>query len=113
GYLSTAWGYSTIASGDNSTVFGALIKVSGNSSVGIGLSDLYYGVDESRYADVSDDHTFAVMGGKMQLCNDDNVCIDNVQQAIVDLQAQATEISELKIALNDLKKQLDLIASQR
>ncbi|HAF27440.1 MAG TPA: hypothetical protein DCG75_00185 [Bacteroidales bacterium] len=56
-YFATSFGASTIASGHTSTAMGNTITVSGYNSFGIGLNATSY--------TVSQDNTFAVMGGKV------------------------------------------------
>ena len=56
-YFATSFGASTVASGHTSTAMGNTITVSGDNSFGIGLNATSY--------TVSQNNTFAVMGGKM------------------------------------------------
>lgn len=108
GYNSTAWGMNTIASGTSSTAFGDGIIVSGNYSVGIGLYDYTMNTDPSWFTEVADERTFAIMGGKVQICDENGACINNLQREIhklksVNIQLLA-RLEALENRLNKKKK---------
>lgn len=108
GYNSTAWGMNTIASGTSSTAFGDGIIVSGNYSVGIGLYDYTINTDPSWFTEVADERTFAIMGGKVQICDEKGTCINDLQRELHKLRSVniqlLTRLEALEDRLNKKKK---------
>lgn len=87
---------------EDSIALGNYVNVTGVASVAIGLGQVYgIIVDPSDLPELADDRTFAVMGGKMKICNDDNVCIDDLQSELQSVKALNAELLQRLVALEN------------
>ncbi len=93
---STAFGFKATANGHSSTAIGSSITVNGYNSVGIGLRDYMFANGQLRPEApiLHESNTFAVMGGTVKICDENAVCIDDLQQKIAEQDQLIVELTE-------------------
>ncbi|PKF48961.1 hypothetical protein AT251_22385 [Enterovibrio nigricans] len=100
GHQSSAIGSHNWVLGDKSAVIGNYVRVTGANSVAIGLGrDRGVAPLPDSLPELADDRTFAVLGGKMKICNDYNNCIDDLQK----------ELQQMKDINADLLERLEYL----